>query len=185
MANRSHTPPLCDMNFIPSFNPKTSVRSLDEWFEIVLSAREVWKCSESQTVQRAGAVLGGEAAKWYLDWLHPKPSWSDFVNSLSRRCKAQFSYMDKFKKAISFSSVQENTYFEYCVEKNRLLNSVFKVDNEEHRVAIIIDGINARFTKNHLTGLMIKSVDVLYNIVSRFEDRKQEMISDKIVKKSM
>lgn len=108
----------------------------------------------------------------YIDWLTPNPTWSDFKDSLSRRCRAQFSYMSKYKKAVSYSSGQEKTYFEYCVEKNRLLQSVFNVENEENRVAIIIDNIEERSTKSYLTGLMIKTVDSLCDIISRFEDRK-------------
>lgn len=44
--------------------------------------------------------------------------------------------------------------------------------DEENIAAIIIDGISERSTKNHLMGLMIKTVDTLCDIVSRFEDRK-------------
>lgn len=46
------------------------------------------------------------------------------------------------------------------------------MNDEENRVAIIIDGIEEKFAKNHLTGLMIKSLDSLCDIISRFEDRK-------------
>lgn len=171
-TKRSHTPPMKDFNYIPMYDPKTSIRSLEDWLVIVHNARETWNWTEAQTVQRAGAVLGGEAAKWYMDWIHPDPTWGDFRLSLTRRCKSQFTFLDRYKKAISFTSDMEKTYFEYCEEKNRLLESVFKVQDEEDRVSIIIDGIMERSTKNHLTGLLLKSVHDLYDVISRFEDRK-------------
>lgn len=175
--DRSTTPPLKDvpghrMTYIPPFNPKTSNRSLEEWLKIVKSARNVWNWSEIETIQRAGAVLEGDAAKWYIDWLSSSPTWNDFEECLSRRCKVQYSYMTKFKKAIAYSSSCANTFFEYCIEKDRLLKSVLDIKSEENCVEIIIDGIEERGTKNHLLGLMIKSVSALCDIISRFEDRK-------------
>lgn len=53
-----------------------------------------------------------------------------------------------------------------------MLKTVFVINDEENIVAIIIDGISERSTKSHLMGLMVKTVDNLCDIVSRFEDRK-------------
>lgn len=68
MEGRSYTPPPpgpTAIACIPPYNPKTSSRSLDDWLQIVRNARNVWKWNETQTVQRAGAVLEGEAHKVY------------------------------------------------------------------------------------------------------------------------
>lgn len=46
--------------------------------------------------------------------------------------------MVKFKR-LSFSSGQANTFYGYCVEKNRLLENVFKVEEEENHVEDIIE----------------------------------------------
>lgn len=90
--NRSYAPPLrkhfleASKIYIPAFDPKTSNRSLIEWLKIVQNARIVWKWSEIQTIQHAGSVLEGDAAKWYVDWLTSTPTWDDFEQSLTRRC---------------------------------------------------------------------------------------------------
>lgn len=179
---RGYTPPLPTSSgankFIPPYNPKTSVRSLEDWIAIVKNARGIWKWSECECVQRAGAMLEDDAGKWFADWLTPNPSLHDFEESLTRRCRAQFSFLTKYQKAIAYNSDNAKSYFDYCVEKQRLLKSVFVINDEENIVAIIIDGISERSTKSHLMGLMVKTVDNLCDIVSRFEDRKVKFLTN-------
>lgn len=83
--SRGGTPPLPTSVggtsvYIPPFNPNTSGRSVQDWLLIVRNVRSIWKWSETETVQLAGSVLGGDASKWFTVWLTPNPSLDDFTS---------------------------------------------------------------------------------------------------------